>query len=114
MSAARGVTGLVLLPVLAALGGCSLETTDPCQADRLQINAPTTTILVGRTEPFDLSYIYRSCAVAPTPKWSSSNEAVARVSADGRVTGVAVGSALIRVEVVNRDTAVPVVVVAAP
>jgi hypothetical protein len=97
----------------AALGACSLDAVQPCDAGNLRITAPVTAFTVGQVSQFSANYEYRNCSTAPAPTWSSSNEMVVRVTADGVVTAIGVGSAQVRLTVANRSSAVNVTVAAA-
>lgn len=98
---------------VAAVAGCSLDTTLPCEAGNVTVSAPVTTITVGQTEQLSANYLYRNCSEPPVPVWTSSNAAVARVESDGRVVGLSVGSTEIRVRVLTtQSNPVPLTVTA--
>ena len=61
--------------------------------ESVTLNKTATTILAGSTETLSVSSVTPDDATDQTVTWSSDNEAVATVDADGEVTAVGVGTA---------------------
>ena len=59
----------------------------------ITLNKTATTISAGQTETLSVSSVTPDDATDQTVTWSSDNEAVATVDADGKVTAVALGTA---------------------
>lgn len=59
----------------------------------ITLNKTETTITAGQTETLSVSSVTPDDATDQTVTWSSDNEAVATVDADGKVTAVALGTA---------------------
>ena len=59
----------------------------------ITLNKTATTITAGQTETLSVSSVTPDDATDQTVTWSSDNEAVATVDADGKVTAVALGTA---------------------
>ena len=59
----------------------------------ITLNKTATTITAGQTETLSVSCVTPDDATDQTVTWSSDNEAVATVDADGKVTAVALGTA---------------------
>ena len=59
----------------------------------ITLNKTATTITAGQTETLSVSSVTPDNATDQTVTWSSDNEAVATVDADGKVTAVALGTA---------------------
>ena len=59
----------------------------------ITLNKTATTITAGQTETLSVSQLTPDDATDQTVTWSSDNEAVATVDADGKVTAVALGTA---------------------
>ena len=59
----------------------------------ITLNKTATTIQAGQTETLSVSSVTPDDATDQTVTWSSDNEAVATVDADGKVTAVALGTA---------------------
>ena len=71
----------------ASVGSASVPVT------AITLNKTATTISAGQTETLSVSSVTPDDATDQTVTWSSDNEAVATVDADGKVTAVALGTA---------------------
>lgn len=118
----RGTIALccLSLTLAAACGGGDGPTgsdggNPPPAVASVDVSAPATSLLVGGT--LTLAATPRTAAGAAvstaTVSWSSSNTAVATVSGSGVVTGVAVGSAVIKASSSGREASVELTVRAA-
>lgn len=94
----RRVAALVPFLILAACDAQGPTDAAGAQVASVQVTAPASTVAVGETMQLDASPRGPSGAVLAgvNVTWSSSNEAVAAVSAAGRVTAKAPGQATIR------------------
>lgn len=102
---------LLLLAGVLAAGGCD----DPTRADpvaQVEVTAPATRVEVGQSIQLSASVLNGAGAVMSgrAVAWTSSDEAVATVAADGRVTGKAPGSATITAAAGGRRDGVEVTV----
>lgn len=81
--------------------------------ENIVISPPSASILIGRTAQLEAVALYSddtSVDVTTTADWSSSNNAVATVSATGLVTGVTSGTAVITAEYGNKTKTANVLV----
>ena len=62
--------------------------------EAVQISSPSLSVMVGETVPLTAT-VYPDNATDKSVKWTSSNTQVAEVDQDGRVTGKAIGTAIV-------------------
>lgn len=99
MRPARGrISALALCLLVALVGAAGCD--DPTRSDPVagvEVTATATRVAVGQSIQLSASVLNGTGAVMTgrAVAWTSSNEAVAAVAADGRVTGQAVGTATI-------------------
>ena len=74
-------------------GGQATEGSAATLVTAITLNKTATTITAGQTETLSVSSVTPDDATDQTVTWSSDNEAVATVDADGKVTAVALGTA---------------------
>ena len=74
-------------------GGQATEGSAATLVTSITLNKTATTIPAGQTETLSVSSVTPDDATDQTVTWSSDNEAVATVDADGKVTAVALGTA---------------------
>lgn len=74
-------------------GGQATEGSAATLVTAITLNKTATTIPAGQTETLSVSSVTPDDATDQTVTWSSDNEAVATVDADGKVTAVALGTA---------------------
>ena len=74
-------------------GGQATEGSAATLVTSITLNKTATTISAGQTETLSVSSVTPDDATDQTVTWSSDNEAVATVDADGKVTAVALGTA---------------------
>ena len=74
-------------------GGQATEGSAATLVTAITLNKTATTISAGQTETLSVSSVTPDDATDQTVTWSSDNEAVATVDADGKVTAVALGTA---------------------
>ncbi|MBR3075115.1 MAG: fimbrillin family protein, partial [Bacteroidales bacterium] len=74
-------------------GGQATEGSAATLVTAITLNKTATTISAGNTETLSVSSVTPDDATDQTVTWSSDNEAVATVDADGKVTAVALGTA---------------------
>ncbi len=74
-------------------GGQATEGSAATLVTAITLNKTETTITAGQTETLSVSSVTPDDATDQTVTWSSDNEAVATVDADGKVTAVALGTA---------------------
>jgi hypothetical protein len=98
MARHRVPTAFILLIVAAACGGESAAEPDPQQLKALHLSHLTRFVEVDRQITIDAYAYDANSNLIPIPplEWSSDDPAIAAVDAGGRVTGNAVGSAIIR------------------
>ena len=75
------------------LAGGQAEEQTAVKVTAITLNKTATTITAGQTETLSVSSVTPDDATDQTVTWSSDNEAVATVDADGKVTAVALGTA---------------------
>ena len=75
------------------LAGGQAEEQTGVKVTAITLNKTATTISAGQTETLSVSSVTPDDATDQTVTWSSDNEAVATVDADGKVTAVALGTA---------------------
>jgi len=75
------------------LAGGQAEEQTAVKVTAITLNKTATTITAGQTETLSVSQLTPDDATDQTVTWSSDNEAVATVDADGKVTAVALGTA---------------------
>ncbi len=75
------------------LSGGQAEEQTGVKVTSITLNKTATTISAGQTETLSVSSVTPDDATDQTVTWSSDNEAVATVDADGKVTAVALGTA---------------------
>ena len=75
------------------LAGGQAEEQTAVKVTAITLNKTATTISAGQTETLSVSSVTPDDATDQTVTWSSDNEAVATVDADGKVTAVALGTA---------------------
>lgn len=75
------------------LSGGQAEEQTGVKVTSITLNKTATTITAGQTETLSVSSVTPDDATDQTVTWSSDNEAVATVDADGKVTAVALGTA---------------------
>lgn len=75
------------------LSGGQAEEQTALKVTAITLNKTATTITAGQTETLSVSSVTPDDATDQTVTWSSDNEAVATVDADGKVTAVALGTA---------------------
>ena len=75
------------------LSGGQAEEQTGVKVTAITLNKTATTITAGQTETLSVSSVTPDDATDQTVTWSSDNEAVATVDADGKVTAVALGTA---------------------
>ena len=75
------------------LAGGQAEEQTGVKVTAITLNKTATTITAGQTETLSVSSVTPDDATDQTVTWSSDNEAVATVDADGKVTAVALGTA---------------------
>lgn len=75
------------------LSGGQAEEQTAVKVTAITLNKTATTITAGQTETLSVSSVTPGDATDQTVTWSSDNEAVATVDADGKVTAVALGTA---------------------
>ena len=75
------------------LAGGQAEEQLSVKVTAITLNKTATTIPAGQTETLSVSSVTPDDATDQTVTWSSDNEAVATVDADGKVTAVALGTA---------------------
>ncbi len=85
---------VTVLAAVAVWAGCTKPETADVKVRSLQMTSGTATVQVGQTTKLAV-IVAPSDATNKGVNWSSSNEAVATVDADGVVTGVASGNATI-------------------
>ncbi len=90
------------IALLLFLGSCKKSPDTPVTVvpERLELSPASKTVLVGNTTSFDVSFFNNqgtSSAVPATITWTSLNNAIATVNAQGVITGVAAGQTSIRV-----------------
>ena len=74
-------------------GGQATEGSAATLVTAITLNKTATTITAGQTETLSVSSVTPDDATDQTVTWSSDNDAVATVDADGKVTAVALGTA---------------------
>ena len=74
-------------------GGQATEGSAATLVTAITLNKTATTISAGQTETLSVSSVTPDDATDQTVTWSSDNDAVATVDADGKVTAVALGTA---------------------
>lgn len=94
-------------------GSCTV-TVETIPLKGIRINTESTTIHLGETEKLEVIYNPENTTDDRTVTWSSSDDKVASVAADGTVTAVGVGSAVIKAAVGENFTAECKVTVDAP
>ena len=75
------------------LSGGQAEEQTGVKVTSITLNKTATTISAGQTETLSVSSVTPDDATDQTVTWSSDNDAVATVDADGKVTAVALGTA---------------------
>lgn len=94
-------------------GSCTV-TVETIPLKGIRINTESTTIHLGETEKLEVIYNPENTTDDRTVTWSSSDDKVASVAADGTVTAVGAGSAVIKAAVGENFTAECKVTVDAP
>lgn len=95
-------------------GSASVNVTPTVALDRLVVTAEQKTLRVGDTTTVTLTAHYSDGSQQQvTPTWSSRNTAVATVTASGKVTGLAEGTAVIRGSYEGRNPSVTITVIPA-
>lgn len=103
--------------MLTACGGGGDSPSGPGGVASVALNAPSLTMLVGRTEQLTATAKDAqgsTIAGAPAASWKTSNAAVATVTAGGLVTAVGNGSASITATISGKSASAAVTVSPAP
>ncbi len=103
-------TVIVAVPAMGLSAACEVTVKSPA----VDVALTTEAVTLNKGETTNLTAVLTPADATDVLKWSSSNEHVATVTADGAVTAVGAGEATITVEIENGETATCKVIVKVP